>query len=301
MDDQPDTQRGGGKGSKRKWFKRRKKESKDKRKIKMQMSLQEETSKADLVTKQRSHSDFNILDGPDHDDLKKLSASHEELETSSQFEEDLENSPRAVYKRRRSYTIIAAPIMEKYTALVREKKKQMEAAPIIEKKLESLKRTASLRVKEMDPQTFQHSLFCTQLEFKLRAALQNIHTPLTSSSVYQQLRLEEESKCDSKYQVGEAEGRREIERGSCLIPFFCAPSFPPSFLPSPFILPSLPLSLPPSLSLYSSLLPPSLPPSLQLTTLLQGALQRSKWFHDDMETALLTETLRMVNQLPNTL
>ena len=205
VDDQSDIPRGGGKGSKRKWFKRRKKESKDKRKMKSQLSLQEETTKTDVVTKQRSHSDFHLLDGPDHEDSKPLSASHEELESSVQFEEELENSPQALYKRRRSYTTIAAPIMAKYAALVKEKK-QMEPAPIIEKKLESLTRTASLRVKDMDPQTFQHSLLCTQLEFKLRAALQNIHTPLTSSPLYQQLRLE---KCDSKHQVREGERRGE--------------------------------------------------------------------------------------------
>lgn len=85
---------------------------------------------------------------------------------------------------------------------------------------------------EMTPMTFKQSLFCSQLKYKLRSALQNIHVPLSLSPAFQQLRL----KGDARY---------------------------------------------------------------QLIVLIQHALQRTRWAQNDMETALLTEILRMVEPLPS--
>ena len=40
---------------------------------------------------------------------------------------------------------------------------------------------------------------------------------------------------------------------------------------------------------------------MQLTSVLESTLQRSRWNHNNMDTALLLETLKMVAQLPNPL
>ncbi len=90
---------------------------------------------------------------------------------------------------------------------------------------------------EMTPATFKQSLFCNQLKYKLRSALQNMHTPLTLT--LQQLQLD-----GSGQQLGIR---------------------------------------------------------YQLILLIQHALQRTQWRQDDIETALLTEILRMVEPLPNEL
>ena len=220
MEGLPDTPRGKGK---KKWFRRKKKDKdkdkdKDKRKVmKTQMSLQErsggEKMEEESVTKPRSKSAFGILDSPEPDDLH----THSHNDTGAKFNDEmgeLKNSPRAVFKKNRSYSIMTAPILAKYTALV-EEQRRTEAPPTKEDSLEALcPRFESLRVKEMTPHLFQRSLFCSQLEYKLRAALQNMHTPLTSSPVYLQLRADEDSKCDSKYQVSEGEpGVSEGEPG----------------------------------------------------------------------------------------
>lgn len=91
---------------------------------------------------------------------------------------------------------------------------------------------------EMTPLTFKQSLFCNQLKYKLRSALQNIHTPLHLSHALQQLQLENGFNFDARY---------------------------------------------------------------HLLLLIQHSLQRSQWQQDDIETALLTEILRMVEPLPNNL
>lgn len=95
---------------------------------------------------------------------------------------------------------------------------------------------------EMTPMTFKQSLFCNQLKYKLRSALQNVHIPLSLNHAlnpaFQQLQMGEELKFDARY---------------------------------------------------------------QLIVLIQHALQRSQWKQDDMETALLTEILRMVEPLPSDL
>lgn len=91
---------------------------------------------------------------------------------------------------------------------------------------------------EMSPLAFEQSLFCNQLKYKLRAALQNIHTPLSLSPTYLTIQADADSNCDTR---------------------------------------------------------------CQLILLIRHALQRSQWKHDDMEIALLSEILRMVEPLPNDL
>ncbi len=147
-------------------------------------------------------------------------------------------SPPAVgYVKRRSYTMLTGHITAKYQAL--DARQKSEQAPVKRgggsfkaRSYESVK----LSVAEMSPERFRKTLYCAQLQYKLRFALQNIHTPLTTSPVYLQLCADEDSMCDSRY---------------------------------------------------------------QLITLVHHALQRSKWRHDAMEIALLTEILRMVEPLPN--
>jgi hypothetical protein len=92
---------------------------------------------------------------------------------------------------------------------------------------------------EMTSLTFRQSLFCNQLKYKLRSALQNIRIPLTLS-----------------------------------------PTLNPT-LNQPHLQGEL-----------------SFDTRNQLILLIQHALQRSQWMQDDMETALLTEILRMVEPLP---
>lgn len=95
---------------------------------------------------------------------------------------------------------------------------------------------------EMTPMTFKQSLFCNQLKYKLRSALQNIHIPLSLNHAlnpaFQQLRVGGGLNFDARY---------------------------------------------------------------QLIVLIQHALQRSQWKQDDMQAALLTEILRMVEPLPSDL
>ncbi len=90
---------------------------------------------------------------------------------------------------------------------------------------------------EMTPLTFKHSLFCNQLKYKLRSALQNIHTPLTLCPSILQLQ-EDHTHSNTRY---------------------------------------------------------------QLILLIQHSLQHFRWRQDDMEVALLSEILRMVEPLPNEL
>lgn len=171
---------------KRKLFKRKKK-NKDKKKVKTQTSLQEAVQRHEMGIKPRSNSDvideYHIVECEEE---KRRSQSHDELDSKCE-----ENSVRTSTKKRRSNSIMA-----KYTALVEEQKK-MVGPPIDKIPMEpSLPPFDNVQVKDMDSKTFQESLFCKQLEYKLRAALQNVHTPLTSSPIYQQLRA-----VDSKHQV----------------------------------------------------------------------------------------------------
>ena len=181
-------------------------------------------------TKPRSKSDHGVLD----------EASEEEDSAKTR-------------KARRSYTILVKDITDKYAMGSRHKSKgsatnttttdSRTSSPSSAGVLQANDSKSSYQdvrsaVARMSPARFSRSLYCSQLQYKLRVALQGIHTPLSTSPVYLQLCADEDSKCDSRY---------------------------------------------------------------HLVTLLQGALQRSKWQHDDMEIALLTESLRMVEPLPNQL
>jgi hypothetical protein len=220
---------GGGKEGKqkKKWRLRRKKKDKSKAAVKQQMSLPEEGTEDAAAKKQRSKShDFDTL-SERIEDGKLRSLTHDGRELSRVTDSSL-RTVATKKKVRRSNTII-----EKYRAIVDEQKKK-EVPPIVKEKLESLPRFVDVRVWEMSPEEFRESLFCTQLEYKLRAALQNVHTPLGCGPQGWREEGEEETGPDLKW---------------------------------------------------------------QLTTLLECALQCSQWVHDNMETALLSETLRMVAQL----
>lgn len=153
--------------------------------MKSQISLHEAVQRQEVNMKRRSNSDvleeYHIVD---YEDEKVCSQSHDELD--SKCEED---DVRTVTTKRRSNSIMA-----KYTALV-EKQKKMVAPPVDKSLMEpSLPPFDNVQVKDMDSDTFKESLFCKQLEYKLRAALQNVHIPLTSSPVYHQLRADSGSK-----------------------------------------------------------------------------------------------------------
>ena len=91
---------------------------------------------------------------------------------------------------------------------------------------------------EMSSLDFKKSLYCHQLKFKLRSALQNIHSSLSMSHAHVQL--------------------QEVMGVASRVRY-------------------------------------------QLILLLQRALQRRQWMQQDMETALLSEIMRMVEPLPNEL
>ena len=164
------------------------------------------------------------------------------------------------YPVKRSYTMLTDHITKKYREKVLEKKRadssgsggMSETSSTLSPVKESLREEEDGSVQsgggregvdftpsaKMTPLRYRRSLYCDQLKYKLRAALQNIHTPLSLSPIYLQLCVDDDAKCDSRY---------------------------------------------------------------QLILLIQHALQRSRWRHDVMEIALLTELLRMIEPLPNEL
>ena len=169
-----------------------------------------------------------------------------------------EDSPSPIRRSpvKRSYTLLTKDITDKYkyAALQARKKKNSRSRSKSSESLlsdsetvdsvkqdtdeQTYQRLDSTPSAELTPQKYRHSLYCDQLKYKLRAALQNIHTPLSLSPVYMQLCVDEDAKCDSRY---------------------------------------------------------------QLILLIHHALQRSRWKHNEMEIALLTELLKMVEPLPNEL
>ena len=162
------------------------------------------------------------------------------------------------YPVKRSYTMLTDHITKKYQKKILEKLRTDSGvssgsgasetpstlSPVKESaKEEEDKDTTQAMVdltppSKMSTQRYRRSLYCDQLKYKLRAALQNVHTPLSLSPIYLQLCVDDDAKCDSRY---------------------------------------------------------------QLTLLIQHALQRSRWRHDVMEIALLTELLTMIEPLPNEL
>ena len=164
----------GKENKKKRWFKRKKIKPKH---LKQQVSLQEERPAAadDIVMKQqRSKSHDVAFDGAAAEEGGK----RQSLQRGSGGPDSVDagdNTPRMnTLKKRRSNTII-----EKYRAIVDEQKKK-EVPRVVKEKLDSLPRFVHVKVGEMSEEEFRESLFCTQLEYKLRAALQNVHTPLTS-------------------------------------------------------------------------------------------------------------------------
>lgn len=261
LDDSPKP----GKKSKRRkgWFGKKKTKSKH---LKQQMSLQE--SKTDRppqdtqAKKQRSKSHDVAFDGGEDDKRQSLSRGG-----GGGGGSDGTDAPRKnTLMRRRSNTII-----DKYRAIVDAQKKK-EVPRVVKEKLESLPRFVDVRVGEMSVEEFRESLFCTQLEYKLRAALQNVHTSLTSD-LSGGVRGGEVAKPDLKWQVMEA----------------CTPHSSSYHV---FLLSNHEIA---SISLNELHAP------LQVTSLLERALQRSRWVHDNMESALISETLKMVSQLPTSL
>ena len=99
-------------------------------------------------------------------------------------------SLRTTFKKRRSNTII-----DKYRAIVDEQKKK-QLAQVVSEKLDSLPRFVDVRVGDMGSEEFRVSLYCTQLEYKLRAALQNVHAPLVPG-----VRGDHQARVDLKQQV----------------------------------------------------------------------------------------------------
>ena len=165
------------------------------------------------------------------------------------------------YPVKRSYTMLTDHITKKYQRMVLDKRRAdssgsggvSETSSTLSPVKESMReeedgsgRSSGGRGEgidftppsKMSPLKYRRSLYCDQLKYKLRAALQNIHTPLSLSPIYLQLCVDDDAKCDSRY---------------------------------------------------------------QLILLIQHALQRSRWRHDVMEIALLTELLRMIEPLPNEL
>lgn len=195
-------------------------------------------SQSELVTKESVEDVEAVLDFPKRRSASELSPSPPTVEE----DKELEESPKAAYKYRRSYTLLTGHITAKYA----RKRKSASVTNIDTKtSTESPKKDTTdqkyesvAEVMVMSAAKFKRTLYMDQLTYKLRVALHGIHTPLSSNPVYLQLCVDEDSMCDSRY---------------------------------------------------------------QLMTLLQNALRRSRWQHCDMELALLTELLRMVEPLPNAL
>lgn len=198
----------------------------------------------DITTKPRSKSEIGSKAT-----LVALTENDSKMRSKSEHEVLDEPGP-SLFRKRRSYTLLTGDITAKYAALEAKRKSTQPKEvtntsdpqlPVVDNSVhvrKTLERFDSIPPAEMSPRSFQTSLYCDQLKYKLRAALQNIHTPLSLSPVYLQLCVDEDSKCDTRY---------------------------------------------------------------QLILLIQHSLQRSRWKHDNMEIALLTEILKMVEPLSNDL
>ena len=172
-----------------------KKRSKDGVKLDRQKHIEEE-----LVRKPRSKSEVHLRqeDIPDVEaSLKRRSKS----ELSPQPVDETSNLPPKSYKKRRSYTMLTGHITAKYAALeARRKSEPLEGIPKKRKEVSNLKyENVTCSIVEMTPASFRKSLYCHQLMYKLRSALQNIHTPLSTSPIYMQLCVDEDSMCDPRY------------------------------------------------------------------------------------------------------
>lgn len=223
-----------GSPAQRKKFKRLRK-LRDRLRRRKDVEVRERKSRSKSMTKEKSVEDVEATM-----DLQKR-RSRSEIPSSPKEEEedqDLEESPRAIHRHRRSYTLLTSHITAKYAA-----KKKVESAKNANRKIsvENPKKDVSdqqyesvAEVAAMSPVKFKKTFYNSQLKYKLRVALQGVHAPLSSNPVYLQQCADKDSSC-------------------------------------------------------------------QLRVLLQTALRHSRWQHSEMETALLTELLKMVDPLPNEL
>lgn len=219
------------------------------------------SSKSSSLTSLRKPRSVSNVDQPkvmiaeDNNSERELSPSSPNKPRSSSEYGVLNDVPG--YPVKRSYTMLTDHITKKYKKKVLDKIRAdssgsggvSEASSTLSPVKESLREEEDGSVQngglidltppaKMSPLRYRRSLYCDQLKYKLRAALQNIHTPLSLSPIYLQLCVDDDAKCDSRY---------------------------------------------------------------QLILLIQHALQRSRWRHDVMEIALLTELLKMIEPLPNEL
>ena len=222
----------GGSPAQSKKFKRLRK-LRDRLRRRKGVEVRERKPRSKSMTKEKSAEDVEATM-----DLQKR-RSRSEVPLSPREEEE-EESPRAIHRNRRSYTMLTGHITAKYAA-----KKKAESARNRKSSAETPKKDAVdpkvdqqyesvAEVTAMSPAKFKRTFYNNQLKYKLRVALQGVHAPLSNNPVYLQQCADKDSSC-------------------------------------------------------------------QLTLLLQTALRHSRWQHSEMETALLTELLKMVDPMPNEL
>lgn len=111
---------------------------------------------------------------------------------------------------RRSYTLLTADITAKYAKkkhshLIEAKISEYATAngthhspPSASSELVATAQLVATPPAELSAESFQKSLYCNQLKYKLRSAMQNIHTPLSVGPVELCQRTGE---CDTRYQL----------------------------------------------------------------------------------------------------
>lgn len=214
----------------RKKFKRLRK-LRDRLRRRKDVEVRERKPRSKSMTKEKSIDDVEATM-----DLQKRRSRSEVPSSPKEEDQDLDESPRAIHRHRRSYTLLTSHITAKYAA-----KKKVEGVKNANRKssAENLKKDVRqyesvAEVAAMSPVKFKRTFYNSQLKYKLRVALQGVHAPLSSNPVYLQQCADKDSSC-------------------------------------------------------------------QLRVLLQTALRHSRWQHSEMESALLTELLKMVDPLPNEL
>ena len=224
----------GGSPAQSKKFKRLRK-FRDRLRRKKGVEMRERKPRSKSMTKEKGAEDVEATM-----DLQKR-RSRSEVPLSPREEEE-DESPRAIHRNRRSYTMLTGHITAKYAAKKKaesvrnanrksstETPKKDAVDPKVDQQYESV-----AEVTAMSPAKFKRTFYNSQLKYKLRVALQGVHAPLSNNPVYLQQCADKDCSC-------------------------------------------------------------------QLTLLLQTALRHSRWQHSEMETALLTELLKMVDPMPQEL
>ena len=151
----------------------------------------------------------SVLSAMEEEDQKLCSMSETDCRNSAQLDAELEASPQALFKRnRRSYT----KIMNQYVHIIREanQRKQDASAEMANEDDDNGEDELPFEVvsvSELSPLSFRRSLFCNQLKYKLRSALQAVHTPIslplghTHTNMLLESEGETEPLSDCKYQV----------------------------------------------------------------------------------------------------